>query len=632
MKSKNEYSADVAIIGGGFGAVAATRALMDQGLKVVLTDEFEWIGGQATSQALCVMDEFYDPVGETQMNARYADFRERLRNYYRDNFKLSPLGESQLHFCAGNAACAPVTAESHVAHRVITELFESAVASGQLTILTRTKPIAAERSEDRVISVDCRCLDVPDEIVRLKANFFLDGTETGDTYPLLGLDYGLGEESKETFGETHAPVQANREAVQSYTYCIAVEFVPGGDFTIEKPEGYEELRDKQPFSYGNLGAKADQPGKFFELEFSHETGDRIVPFWYYRCLVDVRNFDDPVLTTSRAVINVSSNDYRGDGFVDNPNGEEALAEARQLSLAYLYWLQTEAPRDDGGFGYPEIRPMPEATGTSDGIAQAPYVREGRRLRACEVVVEEDLSTEFHSTARARIFPNSVGLGAYMIDIHHRSAGGGGMVQMTRPYQIPLGALVSPELTNFAVANKGIGVTQISNGAYRLHNLEWATGEAAGELAAFCLERCPDHPNLKGDDLFAYQRRLLQAGIPLYWYEDLSIDHPAFEAAQILALTGVWPGDPRHLRIEVPQSCCRHRPMMLNVLKRLKEAGSDLNLLRDINTINHGSRKVDLMHQMVNMMDRIGWPKAAIDRKWKRFDDSDHDVQDPAKLW
>ncbi|WP_309384407.1 FAD-dependent oxidoreductase [Cerasicoccus frondis] len=629
---KTEHISDVAIIGGGFGAVAAAWAILERGLKVVMTDEFDWIGGQATSQALCVMDEFYDPVGETQMNARYSEFRERLRNHYRENYKLSAIGNDQIYFCPGNAACAPVTAESHVAYKVIMDLLTPYVESGQLTIHTRTVPVSAEVATERIVSVDCQHLDNAASIISLKADFFLDGTETGDTYPLLNIDYGLGEEAKATFGEKHAPDKANRTAVQSYTYCIAVEFVPGGNFTIEKPEGYEELRDRQPFKLGNLGGQKDQPGKFFELEFHHKTGLRIVPFWYYRCLVDNKNFADSALTTSRAVINVGSNDYKGGGFIENPDAAQHLTSARALSRAYLYWLQTEAPRDDGGFGYPEIRPMPEATGTVDGIAQGPYVREGRRLRGCDIVVEEDLSTEFNSTARARQFANSVGLGAYMIDIHCRSAGGGGMVQMTRPYQIPLGALVSPQLKNFAVANKGIGVTQITNGAYRLHNTEWAIGEAAGELAAYFLERRPAHPNLKGQDLFAYQRRLLGVGIPLYWYEDLTREHPAFEAGQLLALTGIWPGDPRHLRVDLQQSSCRHRPMMQKVMRKIKEVGTDLDVLRDIHTINHGSRKMDLMYQMVCMMDRIGWPEAAINREWPTFAEEDFDVLDPSKVW
>ena len=617
--------ADVAIIGGGFGAVAAALALTDRGCRVILTDEFNWIGGQVTSQALCVLDELYDPTGETIMNARYAEFRQRLREHYKTKYKLSTLGASQLDFCAGNAACTPVTAESHVAHAVLLDMLSGALKSGGLTILTRHLPVAAERDGDLAVSVTCRDLDHPGRTRTIRAAFFLDGTETGDTYPLLKVPYNLGSESKAQTGEEHAADEADPKTVQSFTFCFVVDFVPGGNFTVPKPEDYEKFRDGQPFKLFTPGAK------FFELGFD-ANGFRIVPFWYYRCLVDHRNFDDPALNTSRAVVNVNSNDYHGECFVDNPRQAEILEEARKLSRAYLYWLQTEAPRDDGGFGYPELRPAPEATGTPDGMAQGPYVREGRRLRACQTVVEEDLSTRHQHHARARQFTNSVGVAAYFIDQHTRSGGKRGQGHMARPYQIPLGALVSPELRNFAAAGKGIGVTQITNGAYRLHTPEWAIGEAAGELAAFCLEHKIAHPNLTGRSLFDYQRRLLKQGIPLYWYEDIPPGHPSFEAAQLLALTGIWPGHPDHLRFDPQQSICRHRPMFLKVYERLKSAGKDLTELRDLHVIAHGSRKYDVIRQIALKLDQIGWPETALSRTFPPPADGDDTPLDPGFLW
>ena len=41
----------------------------------------------------------------------------------------------------------------------------------------------------------------------------------------------------------------------------------------------------------------------------------------------------------------------------------------------LYWMQTEAPRPDGGTGFPGLRLRPDVMGTADGLAQAPYHRE-----------------------------------------------------------------------------------------------------------------------------------------------------------------------------------------------------------------------------------------------------------------
>ena len=44
--------ADVVIIGGGLGGCAAALAALRSGLRVILTEETDWIGGQLTSQAV----------------------------------------------------------------------------------------------------------------------------------------------------------------------------------------------------------------------------------------------------------------------------------------------------------------------------------------------------------------------------------------------------------------------------------------------------------------------------------------------------------------------------------------------------------------------------------------------------
>jgi hypothetical protein len=46
---------------------------------------------------------------------------------------------------------------------------------------------------------------------------------------------------------------------------------------------------------------------------------------------------------------------------------------------------------------------------------------------------------------------------------------------TRPFQIPMGALILVRIRNLLAAAKNIGTTHITNG---LHPVEWNTGEAA----------------------------------------------------------------------------------------------------------------------------------------------------------
>ncbi|HTL52218.1 MAG TPA: FAD-dependent oxidoreductase, partial [Planctomycetota bacterium] len=463
---------DVAIIGAGFGGVAAALALTQRGHTVTLTEEFPWIGGQVSSQALCVLDDLDYPSGETVgVTRRYAEFRARTRDFYRTAYKLSSLGRAQLHLCAGNARCSHLTAEPNVAHDCLRAWLQPAIQAGRLKILTGIAPIRAHRQGDRVLSVTCapvRPGAAPDSqapaTTTLEAKFFLDGTETGDTYPLLSLPYRLGAEAPAEFHEPHAHTQADRTAIQCFTYCAMVEFVPGGKFTSPKPARYEAIRDKAGFYLSGPGSSREEPSYFFKPRIL-KSGARIVPFWFYRCVVDSANFEN---VTGRAVINVKCNDFNDAAYLENPARETILENARALTRAYIYWLQTEAPRDEGGFGYPELRPMPEATGTPDGVAMGPYVREGRRLIAERTVTEQDLSADLQPTARARPFADSVGLGGYAIDIHARAGQPGPSIwQPARPYQIPLSALVTPSLSNFAVAGKGLGVTQVANGAYSM---------------------------------------------------------------------------------------------------------------------------------------------------------------------
>lgn len=594
-------SYDIVIIGGSFGAVSAAASLLNSNHSVVLVDEFPWIGGQATSQGLCVLDDFHDPISEkVGVNRSYYEFREKIRAHYRSHRKLSALGESQLHLNPGNALCSHLAAESHVAHEVILEMLQPAVAAGRLRIITGWKIHHMEREGNRVTAAIFEELSGSAQM-RIEGRFFLDGTEMGDTFPLLGLPYMKGSESKAEFGEPHAPDEARPGSIQSVTFCATVEWAPGEDNALPKPDNYEQVRDRQGFFLFSPGHGKTMPALMWK-ESRAGNGDMTVPAWFYRSIVDPLNFADGA--RARTVINVPSNDYHDRALLESDDEEAVLAAARHLTQCYLYWLQNEAPRDEGGKGYPEIRPVAEATGTADGIAMAPYIRESRRLRAHTIIREQDVHRSFFQTARARVYPEAIGLGGYWLDVHKCSGGGGGVWEPTAAYQIPLYSMLTPELVNFSVAGKGIGVTQISNGAYRLHPEEWSIGEAAGVLAAFCLEAEPACWPPCGMDLHRYQQRLARAGVPLYWYEDLPCDHIAFEAIQMLGVRGVWGGQAEHLRLDAEHSVCRIRPEFHAVIDALGAQGVDLSAIRKTFDIAHNIRKYDIMHVIYRHLEAL----------------------------
>ena len=194
--------------------------------------------------------------------------------------------------------------------------------------------------------------------------------------------------------------------------------------------------------------------------------------------------------------------------------------AKQLSLSFFYWMQTEAPRHDGGYGYPELRLRGDMVGTSDGLAMYPYIRESRRIKAEFTVLEQHVAEAVRGEHGAEKFYDSVGIGAYRIDLHPSTGGVNYIDVGSWPFQIPLGALIPVRVENLIPACKNIGTTHITNGCYRLHPVEWNIGEAAGYLAAYCLDHKIPPRRVRADEehLAAFQKLLAKMGIPLDWPE------------------------------------------------------------------------------------------------------------------
>ncbi len=229
-------------------------------------------------------------------------------------------------------------------------------------------------------------------------------------------------------------------------------------------------------------------------------------------------------------MNWPQNDYLPGNITDVSPEErrENLEEARQLSLSLFYWLQTEAPRPDGGQGWKGLRLRGDITGTEDGLAKYPYIRESRRILAETTILEQDISLEdrmqitglTQEEVRAKAYHDSVGIGYYALDLHP-STGGDNYIDMASvPFQIPLGALIPVRMENLIPGCKNIGSTHITNGCYRLHPVEWNIGEAAGSLCAFSLKRrtIPRQVRNSQNLLSEFQDLLKESGFELAWSE------------------------------------------------------------------------------------------------------------------
>ncbi|MBO1912290.1 FAD-dependent oxidoreductase, partial [Microvirga sp. 3-52] len=162
---------------------------------------------------------------------------------------------------------------------------------------------------------------------------------------------------------------------------------------------------------------------------------------------DAQNFNLPLDAGDVSLMNWPMNDYFLGNIYDVPEmeKEENLFKAKQLSLSLLYWLQTAAPRPDGGKGYPGLKLRKDIFGTDDGLAKAPYIRESRRIKALYTIVEQDVSPDFNEGKTGKFYDDRVGIGSYSIDLHPSMSGRTYLDIKALPYHIPLGALIPKDV-------------------------------------------------------------------------------------------------------------------------------------------------------------------------------------------
>ena len=507
---------DLLIAGGGLGGCAAALSACRLGIDVVLTEECDWIGGQLTSQAVSAPDEqpWIESFGGTET---YYRLRNGIRNYYRTHYPLISNARLKTALNPGNGHVSHICHEPKIAHAVLEQMLTPFVSSGRLTILTKHVPVSAVSDQDTVRAVSFKNLRTNTEVT-VEADFFIDATELGELLPLTKTEYVTGAESQSDTGEPHAiNGPAEPENVQSFTYCFVMDYHPEENNLIPKPDGYAEFKKLQPLDWVQPHPVTLQPRQYCLFE---EVDSGAYPLWLYRRIVDKSNFEEGFFPSDLTLVNWPHNDFMGGNIIDKDEATKTrlMTAAKNLSLSLFYWLQNEAPRPDGGIGYPCLRMRPDVVGTSDGLAQYPYIRESRRIKPVFRITEPMVASEIRQQTFAETFADSVGIGLYRIDLHPSSGGKPYIDIGSCPFQIPLGALIPVRMKNLIAGSKNIGTTHITNGAYRLHPVEWNIGESAGALASFCLQyKVQPHAVREKENLLkTYQKNLEKLGILLNW--------------------------------------------------------------------------------------------------------------------
>lgn len=532
VNGKIKLTADVVIAGGGMGGCAAAFAALRNNLSVVLTEETDWIGGQLSQQGVPPDEHgWIETHGATQL---YRDFRNGVRDYYKRNYPLTEEAKARKNLNPGDGSVSKLCHEPRVAVAVLTDMFAPYISTGKLTLLLEHKVTKASVTGNQVKALEAVNLRTKSNLT-LSAPYFVDATEMGDLLPMTGTEFVTGAEAKSETQELHAPEKANPANNQAFTVCFAIDYVPGENHVIEKPKEYDFWKNFVP--------KMTKPwsGRLLDLSYSNPKtlAPKVLGFhpegitmgdtlnlWNYRKIINKDNFKKGTYSGDVTIVNWPQNDYLLGDLIgaSEKDFKKYFEGGKQLSLSLLYWLQTEAPRPDGGKGWPGIRLRKDIMGTEDGLAKYPYIRESRRIKAVFTIKEEHVGADNRALITgkkentAAEFYDSVGVGYYHIDLHPSTAGDNYIDFGSLPFQIPLGALLPKRMENLLPANKNIGTTHITNGCYRLHPVEWSIGESVGMLVKYALDKkvIPREVREKRDLLKDFQGFITKQGIETEW--------------------------------------------------------------------------------------------------------------------
>lgn len=480
---------DVLIVGGGASGTTAGIQSARMGAKTLIIEEYDWLGGMLTSAGVSAID------GNRNLPAGlWGEFRAKLIDYYGSADSLRTGWVSSVLF------------EPSVGNKIWNEM---ATAEPNLNIWFRSTPTEIKK-EGKHWLVTVNNNGKPETV---KATILIDGTELGDVAKACGVKYDIGMEARDICGEAIAGEKAN-DIIQDLT-MVAILKDYGKDVTIPQPEGY----DPSLFYCSCKVPKCTNPKESSRL-------------WEPEQMITYGK-----LPNNKYMINwpIEGNDYYMNIIEMTPEErQEALKTAKNFTLCFLYYMQTELGMNTLGLADDEFP-------TADKMPFIPYHRESRRIHG---LVRFNLNhiTEPY-TQPQKLYRTCIAVGDYPVDHHHARYHGWAELPDLHFYPIssyglPLGVLLPQDVDGLIVAEKSISVSNLINGTTRLQPVVMQIGQAAGALAALAVKEKKD---IKEVSVREVQNAILDAKGYLQPYLDLEVDDPNFKVLQRIGCTGILRG-------------------------------------------------------------------------------------------
>ncbi len=472
----------VLVVGASTGGTAAGIQSARTGVETIIVEQTNMLGGMLTAAGVSCTD------GNAALHSGiWQAFREALyKHYHTRNLQTGWVSETCF--------------EPHVADSIFKAW---ALNEKKLKVLYGWYFDKVLKKGNTIIGAEF--INVKQERLIVTANITIDATDLGDVFSAAGCRYDLGTEDSTQSNESFAPGKSN--IIQDLTWAAVLkDYGTGADKTILRPADYDPskyycstsdapcaatpyyLPTKKVLDYGRL------PNNKFMLNWPAYGND------FYLNIVEMKPIER----------------------------ENEFEKAKNHTLGFIYFLQTQLGMKQIGLANDEL---------NHGMALIPYHREGRRVKG---IVRLNIN-HIKDPYQYNLYKTGIAVGDYPVD-HHHAQYPGKVPSIPFPqipaYNIPMGSLIPNDAEGLIVCDKGISVSNISNGTTRLQPVVLLTGQAAGIVAAQSVLQkiSPKKINIR-----TIQQKLLDSKNYLMPFYDVQPNDPGWEAIQKISLTGILKG-------------------------------------------------------------------------------------------
>jgi hypothetical protein len=490
QKKSTDIHTQVLIIGGTASGISAGIQSARMGVNTIVVESTPWLGGMLTSAGVGAFD------GNHQLpSGLFGEFREQLYRAYGGPDKVATGWVSNTLF------------EPHVGDSIFKIM---ASKEKKLTVLYSYAFEKLIKSNNKI-----KGAYFIDTLTKRRLNIFadriIDATELGDGLASAGLPYDLGMESSALTGED-VHVAASNNIIQDITYVGILKDYGKPQPLIQRPSHYDstEFDGSNTNFYKDLLRKKPGVDAQKMLDYGRMPNNKFMLNW-------------PIYGND-IYLNIIEH--------SREEREKILEAAKQQTLRFVYFIQKDLQMRNLGLADDEFP-------TKDLLAFYPYHRESRRLRGLVRMNVKHISSPYNT--KDALYRTGIAVGDYPIDHHHKKNAAAPQHLDFYPvpsFNIPLGALIPANYSNFIVAEKSISVSNIVNGTTRLQPCVLQIGQAAGTLAAISVRT---GQAVQAVSVRKVQASLLDAGVYIMPFIDVPNDHPHFIATQKIGAIGLLRG-------------------------------------------------------------------------------------------